>query len=234
MTKKHDARGKGALSAAKRAADRAAAALRQGKRNASDEESDELVTRKPDRKKKRVEKRVEEEEEDEVEAEEEEEEAEEEDERDNEINEDEETQTVDSTAAAHPKQRVTVTFNYFILPLLVLIFRFEQKRAPSVTVEIEKGPFAIFDLRPNATNLQRFIVPWLIATYGLSYPKTMETHVLKEMLIAIIDQNKLLGPYDSCAAQSKIYAVAFQDLVKKVKNAAGLSFDMLCCTSASS
>jgi hypothetical protein len=100
-------------------------------------------------------------------------------------------------------------------------------------VEIEKGPFAIFDLRPNATNLQRFIVPWLIATYGLSYPKTMETHVLKEMLIAIIDQNKLLGPYDSCAAQSKIYAVAFQDLVKKVKNAAGLCFTMLCCTSDS-
>jgi len=137
-----------------------------------------------------------------------------------------------TTAAGHPKKRVT--FNYFILPLLVLIFRFEQKRAPSVTVEIEKGPFAIFDLRPNTTNLQRFIVPWLIAKYGLSYPKTMETHVLKEMLIAIIDQNKLLGPYDSCAEQSKIYAVAFQDLAKKVKNAAGLSFIMLCCTSASS
>jgi len=232
MPKKNDARGKGALSAAKRAADRAAAALRQGKKNASDEESDELVPRKPDRKKKRVDKRVEEEEEEEVEAEEEEEEAEEEDEGDIEINEDEETQTVDTATTGHTKQRVT--FNYFILWLLVLIFRFEQKRAPSVTVEIEKGPFAIFDLRPNATNLQRFIVPWLIAKYGLSYPKTMETHVLKEMLIAIIDQNKLLGPYDSCAAQSKIYAVAFQDLVKKVKNAAGLSFTMLCCTSASS
>jgi hypothetical protein len=62
----------------------------------------------------------------------------------------------------------------------------------------------------------------------------METNVVKEMLIAIIDQNKLLGAYDSCAEQSKIYAVAFQDLAKKVKNAAGLSFIMLCCTSASS
>ena len=124
--------------------------------------------------------------------------------------------------------------NYFIFWLLVLIFRFEQKRAPSVTVEIEKGPFAIFDLRPNATNLQRFIVPWLIASHGLSYPKTIDHVLLKQMLIAIIDQNKLLGPYDSCAEQSKIYAVAFQDLVKKVKNAAGLSFNMLCSTSASS
>ena len=231
MPKNTNARGKGALSAAKRAADRAAAALRQGKKNASDEESDELVPRKPDRKKKRVDKRVEEEEEEEVEAEEEEEEAEEEEQGDIEINEDEEEQTVDTATTGHTLQRVT--FNYFILWLLVLIFRFEQKRAPSVTVEIEKGPFAIFDLRPNATNLQRFIVPWLIARYGLSYPKTMETHVLKEMLIAIIDQNKLLGPFDSCAEQSKIYAVAFQDLAKKVKNAAGLSFIMLCCTSAS-
>ncbi len=60
-------------------------------------------------------------------------------------------------------------------------------------MEIEKGPFAIFDHRPNVINLQRFIVPWLIAIYGLSYPKTMEPVVLKEMLIAIIDQNKLLG-----------------------------------------
>ncbi len=112
--------------------------------------------------------------------------------------------------------------------------RFEQKRAPSVTLEIEKGPFAIFDHRPNATNLQRLIVPWLIATYGLSFPKSIENAVLKQMLVAIIDQNKLLGPFDSCAEQSKIYAVGFQDLVKKVKNAAGLSFILLCCTSASS
>ncbi len=177
--------------AAKKAAERAAAALRTGKRHASDEDSDELDPRTADRKKRKDGKKVADEEEEEEEAEEEEEEAEEEDEGDIELNEDEETQTVDSTAAGHPKKRVT--FNYFILPLLVVIFRFEQKRAPSVTVEIEKGAFAIFDPRPNATNLQRFIVLWLIARYGLSYPKTMETNVLKEMLIAIIDQNKLLG-----------------------------------------
>ena len=138
------------------------------------------------------------------------------------------TQTVDSKSK--------VSFSYFILPLLVLIFCFEpwQKRAASVTVQIEKGPFALFDHRPNATNLQRFIVPWLIASHGLSYPKTIDHVLLKQMLIAIIDQNKLLGPYDSCAEQAKIYSVAFQDLVKKVKNAAGLSCVLLCCTSASS
>jgi hypothetical protein len=137
MTNKATARGKGALSAAKKAAERAAAALRTGKRHASDEESDELDPHTADRNKRKDRKKVADREEEEEVAEEEEEEAEEEDEGDIELNEDEETQTVDSTAAGHPKKRVT--FNYFILPLLVVIFRFEQKHAPSVTVEIEKG-----------------------------------------------------------------------------------------------
>ncbi len=64
MTKKSNAQGKGALSAAKIAADRAAAAFRKDKGHASDEESDELVPRTADRKKGRVEKRVADEEED--------------------------------------------------------------------------------------------------------------------------------------------------------------------------
>ena len=57
MTKKTNARGKGALSAAKKAAERAAAALRTGKRHASDEESDELDPHTADRKKRKVGKR---------------------------------------------------------------------------------------------------------------------------------------------------------------------------------
>lgn len=72
-------------------------------------------------------------------------------------------------------------------------------------------------LRTEATNLQRFAVPWLIATYGLSYAKSIEMPLLKEMLIAIIDENNMLGPGLSCAAQSKFYAIAFTDLTKKSK-----------------
>ena len=159
---------------------------------------------------------------------EEEEEEEEEEEGNGDIEINEVTQTV--------KSKSKVSFDYFILPLLVLILCFErrQKGAASATVQIEKGPFAIFEHRPNATNLQRFIVPWLIASYGLSYPKTIDISVLKEMLIAIIDQNKLLGPDVSCAVQSRLYPVGFQDLVKKVKNAAGLSCVLLWFTTASS
>ena len=216
-------RGKGALPAAQRAAERAAAALRKNKRNDSE---DELVGRSADKRKKTVEEEAEEEEDEEEDEEEEEEEEEEEGNGDIEINE--VTQTV--------KSKSKVSFDYFILPLLVLILCFErrQKGAASATVQIEKGPFAIFEHRPNATNLQRFIVPWLIASYGLSYPKTIDIGVLKEMLIAIIDQNKLLGPDVSCAVQSRLYPVGFQDLVKKVKNAAGLSCVLLWFASASS
>ena len=72
------------------------------------------------------------------------------------------------------------------------------------------------------TNLQRVAVQWLIATYRLSYAKSIDMPLLKEMLISIIDENNLLGPGLSCAAQSKLYAIAFMDLTKKVKAAAGI------------
>ena len=95
-------------------------------------------------------------------------------------------------------------------------------------MQIDKGPFVIFDNKTVATNLQQFVVLWLIATYGLSYPKSIEIFRLKEMLIAIIDENHMLGQDPSCAAQSKLYSVAFMDLTKKVKAAAGISILLLC------
>jgi hypothetical protein len=36
-------------------------------------------------------------------------------------------------------------------------------------------------------------VPWLIATYGFSYAKSIQLDLLNEMLIAIIDENQLMG-----------------------------------------
>ena len=73
-----------------------------------------------------------------------------------------------------------------------------------------------------------------MSTYGLSYAKSIELPLLKEMLIAIIDENNMLGPGLSCAAQSKSYAIAFTDLAKRVKAAAGIYFVLLCCISACS
>jgi hypothetical protein len=71
-------------------------------------------------------------------------------------------------------------------------------------------------------------VPWLIATYGLSYAKSIQLDLLKEMLIAIINENQLMGERVSCLAQSKTYLISFNDLARQVKSAAGLYFYVLC------
>jgi hypothetical protein len=102
-------------------------------------------------------------------------------------------------------------------------------------LQIDQGPFVIFDNKTVATNLQLFVVLWLIATYGLSYPKSIEIlliaiNLLIAMLIAIIDENHMFGQDPSCAAPSKLYSVAFMDLTKKVKAAAGI-YILLLCTS---
>jgi hypothetical protein len=63
-------------------------------------------------------------------------------------------------------------------------------------------------------------VPWLIARYVLSYPKPINIHILKQMLITLTFELFVMGPGLSCAAQSKLYLVTFMDLTKKVKAAA--------------
>ncbi len=95
----------------------------------------------------------------------------------------------------------------------------------------EKSPFRLFDSRTEATNLQRFTVPWLIATYALSYAKSIQIDHWKEMLIAIIDENQLMGEGVLCIAQSKIYSIVLLTLPKKVEAAAGIYFYLLCFSS---
>ena len=58
--------------------------------------------------------------------------------------------------------------------------------------------------------------------FGYSFPKlqTMETY--REMIIAIIDEENLLPGHPDCAKEAMAYPVAFNDLVKKVKHAAGM------------
>ncbi len=70
--------------------------------------------------------------------------------------------------------------------------------------------------------IQRFIVPWNIAIHGLSYAKKLTEKEIKAQLIAIVDSENLLPGYESCAEQASKYSVAFGDLVKKVKAAAGV------------
>jgi hypothetical protein len=46
--------------------------------------------------------------------------------------------------------------------------------------------------RRYAIEIQKFIVPWCIAQYGLAYPKKLTLKTVKEMLIAICDDQGLL------------------------------------------
>ncbi len=103
-------------------------------------------------------------------------------------------------------------------------------------MELDKGPFIIFENKTAATNLQLFAVPWLIAAYGLLYAKSMQMSVLKKMLIAMIDENNLLGQGLSCSEQpeAKLFPFAFADLAKNVKIAAGIYFALVCFTVISS
>jgi hypothetical protein len=96
--------------------------------------------------------------------------------------------------------------------------------APAIRkkVEVQLGPFATFAERKVAAALQKYIVPWSIAMFGISFPKMHTIETYKEMLVAIIETEELMPCNPDCAKEAKLYPVAFGDLVKKVKFAAGI------------
>ena len=102
-------------------------------------------------------------------------------------------------------------------------------------VEVQKGPFASLGDRRVATAIQQSIVLWSTAIFGFSYPKLQTIKTYLEMLIAIIDAEQLLHGHPDCAKAASKYPVAFADLVKRVKNAAGMYLcTSLCCPYACS
>jgi hypothetical protein len=89
-------------------------------------------------------------------------------------------------------------------------------------IDVKAGPFEAFDKKQVASLMQKFIVPWNIAIHGLSYAKKLTEKDIKAQLIAIIDSENLMPGYASCAEQASKYSVAFGDLAKRVKAAAGM------------
>ena len=69
--------------------------------------------------------------------------------------------------------------------------------------------------------LQKHIVPWLIALGGLSAIRSITVDHVKQMLIALLDSEHLL-PYASAAEAAVDFPVAFADVARKVKMAAGI------------
>jgi hypothetical protein len=93
---------------------------------------------------------------------------------------------------------------------------------------LDKGPWSFFTQRKNAIELQKFIVQWSIALYGLDYPKQLTLDTVKEMVIAISDYKGLLQGYPSAAVPAKKFAITFADVARKVKNAAGAYIENTC------
>ena len=93
-----------------------------------------------------------------------------------------------------------------------------------VVVSAEIGPFEQLIATKNkgrATTIQLVLLPWLIAKYGLSY-KYAKMDVVKQMVVAIIDEHDLLGLGMSCLEVTKTFTIGFNTIVQKAKLAAGL------------
>ena len=89
-------------------------------------------------------------------------------------------------------------------------------------VEVKMGPFATFNDRKIAIATQKYIVPWSIALFCYFFPKLQTIDTYREMLIAVIDAEQLLPGHPDCAKEARAYPVAFADLLKKIKHAAGM------------
>ena len=72
--------------------------------------------------------------------------------------------------------------------------------------------------------MQKHIVPWLIAIYGLSYTKSTANHVVRQMIIALCDEHGYLQSRLSAQEAADQYCLALNDATDKVKHAAGMSW----------
>ncbi len=97
----------------------------------------------------------------------------------------------------------------------------EQYLATSQLEAFELGQFQYFVNKTHATALQLVLVPWLMGYAGLWY-KATPMSVVQEMITATIDSSCWFGHGVSCAEEAKRFLLAWSDLVKKAKNAAGI------------
>ncbi len=57
-------------------------------------------------------------------------------------------------------------------------------------------------MKSNASEVQGLVVPWLIAMYGLTYPKSIKLDVIKQQIMAV---TPLLGLLTNCKAAAEEY-----------------------------
>jgi hypothetical protein len=89
------------------------------------------------------------------------------------------------------------------------------------------GPWKVLTVKRSATLVQRTIVPWAIALYGVSFKKSLSLDIAKEMLISFCDSKGILASGMTAAETAKKYPVGFTDISNRVQAAAGMYFYIL-------
>lgn len=94
----------------------------------------------------------------------------------------------------------------------------------SIEVESGEGPWTWYlSHRGHSTDLQRKLVPWLIALHGIGFTKIKAAKSqLPEMIVAICTEHKLLAEKTSMPPlkASQLYPVAFADVCERTRQAA--------------
>ncbi len=81
------------------------------------------------------------------------------------------------------------------------------------------GPWMLFLDKANTIIVQRYVVPWMIALYRMSYQKKMKQELVKEMVIALSSTFDF-AQFDLEEAAEE-YPVGFAEVIKRIKTAAG-------------
>jgi hypothetical protein len=98
----------------------------------------------------------------------------------------------------------------------------------TVEVDIAKGPWEWFDVKANASIIQRHIVPWLIGIHGLSYAKTIKLGIIKQMIVVVCDEEHYLQCTMSDQQAADMFPLTLTDVARNVKYAAGVPLFCTC------
>ncbi len=109
-----------------------------------------------------------------------------------------------------------------VITLTEILVWYQGSQAEPVQTDV--GLWKILLVKRNATLVQRPIVPWAIALYGVSFKKSLNVDIVKEILILFCDSKGILANGMTAAETAKRYPVGFTDIANRVHAAAGMYF----------
>jgi hypothetical protein len=120
-----------------------------------------------------------------------------------------------------------------ISPARVLIFFCSEQAPPHPDAKNKDstppiqimGPWVVFLDKANAITVQRYVVPWFVALYGMTCQKHMKLELVKEVVIALSSTIDSAAYHVNEAAEE--YPGGFTEVAKRIKSAAGMTFSVL-------